>query len=64
MARHIWIIEMKEKAGWRPTVGIGLIRKIARQKLPLWRVRNQSDKFRITKYIPDPEQCNPIDKEG
>ena len=55
MAKHVWIIEMKTKVGWRPTVGIGLIRKIARQKLPLWWVRNKNDKFRITKYIPAPE---------
>ena len=53
MVNRVWIVEMKNPINnqWGPTVGIGLDRDDARQRLAEWKTRNPWDKFRVRKYV-------------
>lgn len=49
--RHVWIVEMKNRAKWLTTVGCGINRKYATSVLGDWRENNPGSTFRLVKYI-------------
>ena len=48
--KHVWIVEMLIDKEWQPTVGCGLRKIDAAEKIKGWRLRNPHDKFRVWKY--------------
>ena len=57
MKQHIWVIEMYDKGKWLPTTGVDLTRANAReQKRVPWERRCPIWKFRIRKYVREPER--------
>jgi hypothetical protein len=53
-SRKVWIVEMMDDNGrWLPTVGCRLDKPDARNELDDWKSRNQSDRFRLTRYAPN-----------
>lgn len=53
--RYVWIVEGNYEVGgrmtgWHPTVGIGLTKADASQRLEEWKKRNPDEWFRIVRY--------------
>lgn len=59
-ARHLWVIEIQaghKHKEWLPCAEGHLIREDARLAVKYdWRIYNQSDNFRVVKYVPAKEK--------
>jgi hypothetical protein len=63
MARHVWVIQMLCDGKWEPTIGTGITRDDAQmRKRAEWEKPSPDDKFRIRKYIPEPQNMKEIDQ--
>lgn len=47
---YLWVVEMRERGAWLPTVGVQLCRSDARRELMEWRESNPGDVYRLTRY--------------
>lgn len=50
----LWVVEMRVRDRWEPTVGVGLTREAGRRNLDDWSANNSGHQFRMTTYCPAP----------
>lgn len=48
---HLWVVEVKDRDKWYPTVCARLSKEEARGERREWFKKNPTDKFRVTKYV-------------
>jgi hypothetical protein len=48
--RAIWVVEVFEGSGWRPTEWVGITRERAREQAKDWKAESCVERVRVTKY--------------
>lgn len=51
--RALWVVELRIRGSWAPTVGVKLTRAEARRSLLGWGARCPDDHFRVVRYRPE-----------
>lgn len=46
----LWVVEMRVRNRWEPTVGVALTRGAGHDELRQWREDNPSDQFRLRRW--------------